>query len=103
MDFSGLADPDANIGRFFSAAGYYNGTQMTTERFEELLEESITTIDPDERRAVYVELLDELRSWHSTLFLYNPSETMAARNNVTGYEWTTGGELLLTGAGFAGS
>ena len=54
--WTGRPDPDQTLRGMFHSTGFYNTGQYKVPKFEELLDQAVSTYKPDERRKLYAQI-----------------------------------------------
>ena len=84
MQWSGQADPDANITSFFTTDGYWNWSGYSNAEVDSLLEEAQGTNDIEARRQLYAQALEIINSDVPVIWLTNQVRLVATSAQVDG-------------------
>lgn len=87
----GGADPDRFLYRMLHSEGAVNNFMFKDAQLDRLLEKGRVTLDPQQRKAIYVQVQERIAELAPVRFLYNPVETRLMRGNVQGFELTPTG------------
>jgi peptide/nickel transport system substrate-binding protein len=91
--WGGRADPQITMDLQFTADGFLNAGDHTTDRFEELSAQAKAALDPDERAAILHEMVAEAVDQAFTLILAHDFIVHGYHDGVQGYELLAGGEM----------
>lgn len=92
LAWGGRPDPFLTADGLYGPNSFNNPSGLTTERVEELLAESVSTFDPDERAAVLQELSAEIvRTPLDVVVLFFPQKIVAYNDRVLNAQiWAVG-------------
>jgi len=79
------ADPDDGHWNFFYSEGPWNTYGYNNPKADELMEATRSTLDQDERRALWQEVQELLAADVAYVFLYHAPDLTAFHNDVKGY------------------
>src|SRR5918996_2934977 len=82
IGWSGRVDPDGNIHQGQTCTGPLNATLACDEKVDALLNKAREVSDIAQRRALYREAIDLLRTPPHTLYLYHPNYILAFPQNL---------------------
>ena len=83
--WSGFVDADEYLYNLFTTGGAYNQQKYSNPAVDELLEQGRSTLDKEERMAIYKEAQKVIAEDAPMAFLYMNNFTVAMRDNVKGY------------------
>lgn len=84
MQWSGQADPDANVTSFLITDGYWNWSNYSNPQVDELLLEAQRTSDMDARRELYGQVMEIVNSEVPIIWLANQVRLVATTSDLTG-------------------
>ena len=101
IGWSGRVDPDGNIFDFHHSEGALNISGAHDEEVDKLLELARTTIDAEQRKQIYADVIDAIRERRNIIYLYHENLFTGASADVVGLEYHGDGLLRLKSAGLA--
>jgi peptide/nickel transport system substrate-binding protein len=101
IGWSGRVDPDGNIFDFHHSEGPLNYSGAHDPEVDKLLEDARTTIDRDERKQHYADVIDAIKQRRNIIYLYHQNLFTGMNADVVGLEFYGDGLLRLKTAGFA--
>ena len=84
MQWSGQADPDANITSFFTTGGYWNWSGYSNPEVDSLLQEAQGTSDVETRKQLYAQALQIVNNDVPVIWLTNQVRLVATTSQVDG-------------------
>jgi peptide/nickel transport system substrate-binding protein len=84
MQWSGQADPDANVTSFLTTGGFWNWSGYSNARVDELLAAAQSSSDQAERAALYGEAMEIVREEVPLVFLTNQVRLVGTTADLEG-------------------
>ncbi|WP_082074697.1 ABC transporter substrate-binding protein [Martelella endophytica] len=97
VGWSGRVDPDLNITPMLSCGAAGNDAHYCNEDMDKLLAEARALKDPDERKAIYSQVISILQEDLPIVYLYHSKWIFAMDSNVEGFKAYPDGIIRLTG------
>jgi ABC-type transport system substrate-binding protein len=91
--FGGRSDPQISMDLQYTADGFLNSGDNTTEKYTELSAEAKAALDPDERQDLLQQMSGEVADQAFTLILAHDYNINAYTDQVEGFNLLAGGEL----------
>lgn len=101
IGWSGRVDPDGNIYDFQHSEGALNISGAHDEEVDKLLDEARATIDPEQRKQLYSDVIDAIRERRNLIYLYHENLFTGASSEVVGLQYHGDGLIRLKSAGLA--
>ncbi|HEX2174983.1 MAG TPA: ABC transporter substrate-binding protein [Nocardioidaceae bacterium] len=101
IGWSGRVDPDGNIYDFHHSEGALNYSGAHDPEVDRMLEQARTTIDTEERRQLYADIIDAVRERANIIYLYHENLFTGASSDIVGLQYHGDGLLRLKTAGLA--
>lgn len=101
IGWSGRVDPDGNIYDTHHSEGALNISGAHDEDVDKLLEMGRTTVDTEQRKQIYADVIDAIRERRNIIYLYHENLFTGASADVVGLEYHGDGLLRLKSAGLA--
>jgi peptide/nickel transport system substrate-binding protein len=100
LAWGGRPDPSMTLGLLYLPGSFNNPSNRSTDRIQELHQQSLTTFDEDERAQVLQELSAEIATSETDVIpLYFPQKVLAHNERVVGIQLWTAGRPELRGVG----
>lgn len=97
INWSGRADPDANIHQFQTCKGSLNVTLACTPEIDDLLNKAREVSDVKERQALYQQAIAKFTERHNIIYLYHLTYIVAFKKGISGYVATPDGLIRMKG------
>ena len=94
-------DPDGNLWPFLHTGGTFNYGHYDSPAMDNTLDRARATTDPEERRALYRDVVERERRDLPLIYLWTPKNLVGLRKEVTGFVQVPDGLIRLTGVSFA--
>ena len=91
--FGGRSDPQISMDLQYTADGFLNSGDNTTEKYTELSAEAKAALDPDERQDLLQQMSGEVADQAFTLILAHDYAVNAYTDAVDGFNLLAGGEM----------
>ncbi|MCI2423017.1 ABC transporter substrate-binding protein [Saccharopolyspora sp. K220] len=85
--WSGRVDPDGNTNDLVTTGGSNNFNGLSSPELDSLVQQAGSTSVPDQRRALYAQIIRQVADTHALLYLYHNRWFVGANKNVQGIEY----------------
>ena len=96
-NWSGRADPDANLSIFLACDSFQNWAKYCTPKFQDVLAQARAQTDPAKRQALYHEVVSIYTAERPILFLYHITWLFAHNAGVKGFTPVPDGLIRFQG------
>jgi peptide/nickel transport system substrate-binding protein len=103
VGWSGRVDPDGNISNFHLSQGSQNISRASDKPIDDLILRARTTIDPEQRKQLYEQVIKAVQQRHSVLYLWRQKTYIGAAKNVGGLNVYADSLIRVHAAGFTAS
>jgi peptide/nickel transport system substrate-binding protein len=87
IDWTQRADPDGLLSILFSSKGFANTTGYSNPQVDQMLAEARSTVDQEERKALYAAIKDQIQTDLPYISLYFAAEYAVLSKKVGGFAW----------------